>query len=121
MARKPKNEVADAEAISPTRYWDWRRLLPRYWLQNKATDRYWDALLNRLLDQMPVELQGSHLVTLGEATVWNANWPYAYGATWRCGLPYDECLPTVRTRFRLRRAVAAAAGRVALTKLGGDA
>lgn len=101
--------MPDATKIEPTRYWDWRRLIPRYWIQNEPTDRHWDALLNKLLDTQAIELAGPYTVKVGAARVWIENWPYSYGRTHGCELPYAGCLPTVRTRQRLRNAVAQAA------------
>jgi hypothetical protein len=85
---------------------DWYRFLPRYWYQNQGTDRCWDKVLNVLLDTHPVSGVGAHTIRLGPATVWVANWPYAYGSAYGGAFPCCG-LPKVGTRKRLRAAVEA--------------
>ena len=87
---------------------DWRRLWPRYWLQNYVTSLAWDRQLNDLLDKhQPVLDFTGYVCTLGEIDVWVSNWPYAYGSRW-LGIVGDhptKALPTVKTRLRLREAI----------------
>jgi hypothetical protein len=82
-------------------YFDWRRLIPRYWLQNDPTDYVWDHLLNKSLDLYEVkEVTSPYLVSAGPFQIWVSNWPHAYGKYYGIG-----GLPTVKTRLRLREAV----------------
>jgi hypothetical protein len=86
--------------MAPSKGFDWWRLVPIYWWQNEPTNREWDAMLNRLLDEhSPVK--GYCTARLGPVDVWASNWPYAYGSAWR---PVErDGLPMVRTRRRLRK------------------
>ena len=81
---------------------DWYRLLPLYWMQNTATCKAWDAILNDALDQGPVKYRGGHTANIDGLTVWVSNWPYAYGSPYQGG---PEPLPKVATRKRLKKAI----------------
>lgn len=90
--------------VEPTKGVDWRRLQPKYWHQNYPTDRAWDAILNRLLDEhIPVSL-GQHYCQVGPVKVWVENWPYAYARPEHPPLN-NSAVPMVRTRLRLRKAL----------------
>lgn len=78
------------------------RLLPQYWIQLYPTDKYWDKLLNELLDNYQPKQSGMHVVTLNDCPVWVSNWPYAYGHPYNSTI---EVLPAVATRRRLKSAV----------------
>jgi hypothetical protein len=87
-------------------YFDFHRLLPPYWIQNKRTSRDWDKHLNELLDSYPVEIVTSHVASVGGVHVWVCNFPYAYGSPYR---PIEiDVLPCVKTRKRLHSLVFAA-------------
>lgn len=91
---------------------DWRRLLPRYWLQNEPTDRYWDAAINLALDST-LPIVGRLTFTVGKTEVWIGNWPYAYGSQCRA----SSGLPTVKTRLRIRAAVGSAMAQQMLAEI----
>jgi hypothetical protein len=79
---------------------DWHRLFRGPWIQNERTDWHWDELLNAALDQFPPERLSNARAKVGPLTVWAANWPYAFGSPE--GLQKSDCLPSVKTRHRLR-------------------
>jgi hypothetical protein len=80
---------------------DWQRLIPRYWTQNEPTCLVWDKVLNKALDNFPIEYRGGHTCNIGPLQVWISNWPYAYGYNNR----HRSGLPKVATRKRLRRMI----------------
>lgn len=81
---------------------DWYRLLPRYWIQNKPTDYEWDKVLNKILDNAKNVELNYLAATIDGVTVWNSNYPYAYGSTYGTNMPKTG-LPKVATRKRLRK------------------
>jgi hypothetical protein len=80
---------------------------PSHWLRNEPTDLVWDEALNRLLDEFPVAKGSEFTVTLGDNTVWVANYPYSYGNYYgnQFGGKVGKLLPKRTTVLRLRRAV----------------
>lgn len=94
-------EVKDL-AISPTRGFDWYRLLPKFWMQNEPTDRLWDAILNKALDEFGYNRRSDCTGTVGPFTVWVSNYPYSTGWAYE-GIGPRKALPMCRTRIRLRR------------------
>lgn len=93
---------------------DWRRLLPQFWLQNERTDYEWDALLNELMDKHEVTRTDAFTVQIGPVEVWVSNWPYQYGYAYR---PHHRGLPTVGTRIRLKNLAPAREEDLAIVKL----
>lgn len=79
---------------------------PSHWLRNEPTDLVWDAALNRLLDEFPVEYHSGYTVGLGDNIVWASNYPYAFGSYYGTGTK-SNLLPKRTTVLRLRRAIAA--------------
>lgn len=87
---------------------DWERIItPKAWIQIGKTDWHWDAKLNELLDNYPVEklkysikrYVSPHVCKIGNYKIWIANYPYGYITDQRA-----DKLPSVKTRKRLRKA-----------------
>lgn len=105
----PPSPVAPAGLSShPARRgakFDWWRLLPTYWVQNRRTCWEWDQALNEAMDRFPVKKLSEQVVTIGPLSVWGENWPYAYGTPYPEDDAFGYVLPSVATRKRLRAAV----------------
>ena len=75
---------------------------PGFLLRNHLTDPVVDGWINYCLDNghTPRDF-GYYTFMLGGRTIWDANWPYAWGSFY----PADGGLPSRRTVLRLRKAV----------------
>lgn len=84
---------------------EWKRLLPKYWYQQGATNWEWDAILNDILDNADEVKVSSYTTKIDGVEIWTSNWPYAYGSFYRYGI--ENGLPSIKTRHRLRKLVEA--------------
>ena len=89
--------------------WDFRRLIPKFWIQNYPTNDEWDKVLNELLDkadrgEVTVKL-GFMTIFFNDKEVWAANWPYRFGHPYPAYYAEQYILPRVKTRIRLKKLI----------------
>ena len=82
---------------------EWRRLLPKYWVQLEKTDWAWDKKLNELLDSNPTITLGYLTVFLNNAEIWVGNYPYSYGQLYTPARGSKATgVPSIKTRNRIK-------------------
>ena len=73
-------------------------LQPSCWMRNHSYCKYWDAEINKQLDNPVFTEFSKHTVKLNGTNIWVANYPYSYGNA----MDNSESLPSRQTVRRLR-------------------
>ncbi len=80
---------------------------PNFWVRNyEVSDELSDYIENLIDNNAECEIIHPYIIKLGEAELWVANWPYAYGQVMYGAISFEATctfLPRRKTALKLRK------------------